>query len=164
MNAIELDIQEKHLNIMKERQIQLSELKTYFNKKNQKRYKEIVTLDMNTFNEIYSKAEMKHKIESLLSLIVSIGKSLEMSCSVKAILLSTKILEEHKKSLNVKLVSRGFVYKLFEFNRTCNFEKDDILKSTNHLSPKKEFYDMIFQKNNNLNLKDFSTYLNFQTD
>ena len=115
MNNIELDIQEKHLNLMKERQIQLSELKSFFIKNNTKRYKEIILLDLSLFEDIFSKSELKQKIENLLSLSFSIGKCLEFNSSFKAILLSCKILEEHKTSI-ASTKTRNYVYKLFEYN------------------------------------------------
>jgi len=164
MNSVQLDIQEKHNTIMRERQIQLSELKLFFNKQNSKRYKDIILLDLEIFDELYSKVELRSKCENLISLIVSIGKVLEMNSSFKTILLSLKIFEEHNKFIQTKPQVKGFVYRLFEYNSSVPYTKNEIIKSTQHVTPKKEFFSLLFKDSDSNKVSDFNSFLNFQTD
>lgn len=174
MNNIELDIQEKNIFLLKERQIQLSELKLYFSQSNNKKYKEVISLNLTLFDEIYSKAEIRLKSETLLSLITSIGKYLELECPLKIILLCIKILEEHKRSIN-KLGNKGFLYKMFEYNSLIPINKDNIIKRLSFTNEKNQFYLMLLSKVCNHNkdndkqgklstFNDFHLYLNYQMD
>ena len=149
---------------MRERQIQLSELKLFFNKQNNKRYKEIILLDLDLYDELYSKVEQRSKCENLLSLIVSIGKVLEMNSSFKTVLLSLKIFEEHNKFIQSKPQVKGFVYRLFEYNSSAPYIKNEIIKSTQHISPRKEFFSLLYKDSEVNKASDFNSFLNFQTD
>ncbi len=55
-------LQNKIMNLVKERQIQLSEIKLYFDKTNTtKLYKDIVKISKEIFEQLYSKSEYKQK-------------------------------------------------------------------------------------------------------
>jgi hypothetical protein len=167
MNSVELDIQEKHRNILKKRQSQLSELKCFFNKDNTERYKDIISLDLTLFEEMYSKSEIRLKVENILSFTSSFAKILELNNSIKTILVGLKVLEEHKKYMITKAPNKGFVYKLFENNTQIPIHKNELLKPSNNItmgSPAKEFYSMLFKDSDSQYLTDFNSYLNFQTD
>jgi len=48
------NVQVKLITISKDRQVQISELKTYFDKNNKIFYKDIVLLNMELINEVFS--------------------------------------------------------------------------------------------------------------
>lgn len=162
MNDVDYDIQEKLMNIMKERQIQLTELKTYFDKQNTKHYKDIIKLNLNKFEDIISKSELNKKCESLLSIAISISKILELNHSVKSILLSLKIMEEHKKHVT-STINKSFVYKIFEDSSLIALNKNPWLKKRNFSYAMTDFYKALFEESDNF-FNDFNNYLNFQTD
>jgi hypothetical protein len=51
---VDIDVQNRISNLVRERQIQISELKIYFDKNNKKLYKDIVLLNLFFFDEIFS--------------------------------------------------------------------------------------------------------------
>lgn len=163
MNDLDFDIQEKLTNVMKERQIQLSELKTYYDKNNDKFYKDIIKLSVNKFEDIIPKTELKLKSENMLSIATSLGKIIELNHSVKTILLALKVMEEHKHFVTTKPQQKSFVYKMFEDTSLIAFNKNEWLKRLNLPSPSKEFYKSLYEDNESF-LMDFNNYLNFQTD
>lgn len=165
MNDVETDIQNKHLELMKERQLQISELKSYFNPCSDKRYKDIVHLDLNAFEEIFSKPQMKLKLEDILSLSLSLAKILEANSSNKVILLALAVLEEHKRYLTTSNSSKkNFIYKIFEHNSVIPLQKNDSIRTCNLVSPAKEFYGALLKDVESPIYEDFNSYLNFQTD
>lgn len=187
MNYVELDIQEKNISILKKRQTQLCDLKTFYNRANTtKRYKDIVLLDLDLIYKIFHKGEIKFKVENILSLSSSIGKVLELNDSIKSILLSISILEEHKRYIdNITLkkskntdIPKNYIYKLFETNYEFPLQKNQNLLKLSYSKNKEEanianedyqinkkFYKLIFDNlNTNNTIDEFNLYLNFQKD
>ena len=94
-----IEVQEKISKIVQQRHEQISEIKLYFDWNNQKFFKGIVKFGQNLkkFETILTKNEYKLKCENFISLSLSIGKIMDLNNSIKTILLSIKIFEEHKK-------------------------------------------------------------------
>jgi hypothetical protein len=50
---MEMEVQNKITNLVRERQIQISELKIYYDKNNKKLYKDIILINLLYFDEIF---------------------------------------------------------------------------------------------------------------
>lgn len=164
MDHISLDIQNKIMNIVKDRQTQINELKVFFNRKTTKLYKDIVRIDQSQFEDLYSKRFIRERVENLLSISASIGKILNLNNSIKTILVATKVFQEHESFTQAQTQSppkRSFIYKMFESNSLCPLVKNPSLLTKNHLPPAKQFYQALFNQETNF-WSDFNSYLNFQ--
>src|SRR5688572_7836328 len=98
----QIENQNKISAMVKERQIQISELKLYFDYKNKKLYKDIICISANLqyFEELFNnKSEFRMRVENLLSLGLSMGKILDLNNPIKTIILGLKIFDEHETYL-----------------------------------------------------------------
>ena len=118
MEIDEFDIQEKISKIVQKRHLQISEIKTYYDRNNTQPYKNIVQLgqNLNKLETIFSKEVYKLKCENIISITLSIGKIMDLNNSIKTILLSIKIFKEHKNYL-IHLINddkKTFIMEMFE--------------------------------------------------
>ena len=93
----QIKVQDKISRLVKLRQEQISELKLYFDSNNAKYYKDIVKLgpNLSKFESMLTKYQLRVKCENIISLGLSLGKTIDLNNAVKTILLSIKIFEEH---------------------------------------------------------------------
>ena len=170
MEIDEFDIQEKISKIVQKRHLQISEIKTYYDRNNKQPYKNIVHLgqNLNKFEAIFSKDENKKKCENIISITLSIGKIMDLNNSIKTILISIKIFKEHKNYLthlnnNDK---KNFITDMFEKNNSIpllqnNFIKERISSnSDNNTSFKKmqKFYESLYGNDSNF-FNDLNDYI-----
>ena len=80
----QIEMQKKISDIVKIRQEQITELKTFYDINNKKLYKEIILFGNNllNFEEFISKGEYRLKCENIFSLALSIGRILDLSNTV----------------------------------------------------------------------------------
>lgn len=164
------DIEEKFVNLMKKRQIQLADLKEYYDKNSNKFYKEIIKITLD-IDKVKTRQEVKERCEDFLSLINSIGKVIDLNNSIVSLFMCVKIFEEHKaytvKNKDNKLL---YVEKLFEDTTSIKFSKNEAFKritlNQNNKSysnkDKVEFYRMLYSETEGFQNIDFSNYLNIQ--
>ena len=90
-----LEIQTLIINIVKDNQIQITDLKSYLDKDNPKFYKDIILINKSeVLEEIYTKSEYRMKyyfnlnrVENFLSLADSLGKVIDLNNSIKTVLM-----------------------------------------------------------------------------
>src|SRR5688500_18528168 len=95
----QFELQNKISSIVKERQTQISELKNFYDRKNKKLYKEMILVasNLSSLEELFNnKLEYRIRVENLFSLSLSLGKVLDLNNSIKTILISLKIFDEHE--------------------------------------------------------------------
>ena len=171
----QIKVQDKISRLVKLRQEQISELKLYFDSNNAKYYKDIVKLGQNLskFESMLTKYQLRVKCENIISLGLSLGKTIDLNNAVKTILLSIKIFEEHinyTKNLKKK-EGKTFITKLFEKNNSIPLNQNELIKERVNISWDKSdsfkklaiFYDSLFKKDLNT-FKDFNDYLIYQKD
>ena len=171
----QIKVQDKISRLVKLRQEQISELKLYFDSNNAKYYKDIVKLGQNLskFESMLTKYQLRVKCENIISLGLSLGKTIDLNNAVKTILLSIKIFEEHinyTKNLKKK-EGKTFITKLFEKNNSIPLTQNELIKERVNISWDKSdsfkklaiFYDSLFKKDLNT-FKDFNDYLIYQKD
>ena len=173
----EIVVQEKITEIVLKRHEQISEIKLYFDRNNQQFYKGIARLGQNLekFGIIYTKDEYKLKCENIISLSLSLGKILDLNNSIKTILLSIKVFEEHKKYINNKSSNdnnKTFISNFFLKNSLIplsqnNFIKERIQQSINNQNDSyiimSKFYKSLFGNDSNF-FNDLHNYYNFQNE
>ena len=172
----EIDSQEKITKIVQKRHEQISEIKLYFDWNNQQLYKGIARLGQNLekFEKIYTKNEYQLKCENIISLTLSIGKIMDLNNSIKTILLSIKIFEEHKNYLNKnnkdKDNSKNFIHKFFDKKNFIPLSQNNFIKERikQNLENKNEsykimtkFYESLFGNDSNF-FHDLDKYYNFK--
>ena len=157
------------------RQEQISELKFYFDSNNNKYYKDIVKFghNLNKFELMLTKYQLRLRCENILSLGLSLGKIINLNNAVKTILIAIKIFEEHVTySKNIKKKEgKTFITKLFEKNNSIPLTQNDLIKERMNITWDKSesfkkmanFYEALFKKDSNF-FKDFNSYLNYQKD
>ena len=171
----QIKVQDKISRLVKLRQEQISELKLYFDSNNAKYYKDIVKLgpNLSKFELMLTKYQLRVKCENIISLGLSLGKTIDLNNAVKTILLSIKIFEEHinyTKNLKKK-EGKTFITKLFEKNNSIPLTQNELIKERVNISWDKSdsfkklaiFYDSLFKKDLNT-FKDFNDYLIYQKD
>ena len=171
----QIKVQDKISRLVKLRQEQISELKLYFDSNNAKYYKDIVKLgpNLSKFESMLTKYQLRVKCENIISLGLSLGKTIDLNNAVKTILLSIKIFEEHinyTKNLKKK-EGKTFITKLFEKNNSIPLTQNELIKERVNISWDKSdslkklaiFYDSLFKKDLNT-FKDFTDYLIYQKD
>lgn len=171
----QIKVQDKISRLVKLRQEQISELKLYFDSNNAKYYKDIVKLgpNLSKFESMLTKYQLRVKCENIISLGLSLGKTIDLNNAVKTILLSIKIFEEHinyTKNLKKK-EGKTFITKLFEKNNSIPLNQNELIKERVNISWDKSdsfkklaiFYDSLFKKDLNT-FKDFNDYLIYQKD
>ena len=171
----QIKVQDKISRLVKLRQEQISELKLYFDSNNAKYYKDIVKLgpNLSKFESMLTKYQLRVKCENIISLGLSLGKTIDLNNAVKTILLSIKIFEEHinyTKNLKKK-EGKTFITKLFEKNNSIPLTQNELIKERVNISWDKSdsfkklaiFYDSLFKKDLNT-FKDFNDYLIYQKD
>ena len=171
----QIKVQDKISRLVKLRQEQISELKLYFDSNNAKYYKDIVILgpNLSKFESMLTKYQLRVKCENIISLGLSLGKTIDLNNAVKTILLSIKIFEEHinyTKNLKKK-EGKTFITKLFEKNNSIPLTQNELIKERVNISWDKSdsfkklaiFYDSLFKKDLNT-FKDFNDYLIYQKD
>ena len=129
----EMETQEKIAKIVQKRHEQLSEIKLNFDWNNQQSYKGIAHFGKNLekLEKLFPKKEYHLKCENIISLTLSIGKVMDLNNSIKTILLSIKIFEEHKNSINSKNNSdshKNFISNLFNKNKLIPLSHNDFIK------------------------------------
>lgn len=170
----QIEMQKKISDIVKIRQEQITELKTFYDINNKKLYKEIILFGNNllNFEEFISKGEYRLKCENIFSLALSIGRILDLSNSVKTLFIAIQIFEEHENFLKQSKISKNFITKIFENNEAVPLLENDFLKERFILNKDKkssnftlinDFYDSLY-KNDSNNFSDFTKYFAFQTD
>ena len=171
----QIKVQDKISRLVKLRQEQISELKLYFDSNNAKYYKDIVKLgpNLSKFESMLTKYQLRVKCENIISLGLSLGKTIDLNNAVKTILLSIKIFEEHinyTKNLKKK-EGKTFITKLFEKNNSIPLNQNELIKERVNISWDKSdsfkklaiFYDSLFKKDLNT-FKDFNDYFIYQKD
>ena len=171
----QIKVQDKISKLVKTRQEQISELKLYFDANNTKYYKEIVKLgnNLSKFETMLTKYQLRLRCENIISLALSLGKTIDLNNAVKTILISIKIFEEHINYKNniKKKEGKTFITKLFEKNNSIPLTQNELIKERVNIfwdksdSFKKmaNFYDSLFKKDSNT-FKDFNSYLTYQKD
>ena len=149
----QIEMQKKISDIVKIRQEQITELKTFYDINNKKLYKEIILFGNNllNFEEFISKGEYRLKCENIFSLALSIGRILDLSNSVKTLFIAIKIFENNEA---VPLLENDFLKERFILNKD---------KNSSNLTLMNNFYDSLY-KNDSNNFSDFTKYFAFQTD
>ena len=173
MEIDEFDIQEKISKIVQKRHLQLSEIKTYYDRNNKHPYKNIVQLgqNLNKFEAIFSRDENKKKCENIISITLSIGKIMDLNNSIKTILISIKIFKEHKNYLthlnnNDK---KTFITQIFEKINSIplsqnNFIKERLLSKegqNDSFNKMKRFYESLYGNDSNF-FNDLNDYYTFE--
>ena len=173
MEIDEFDIQEKISKIVQKRHLQISEIKTYYDRNNKQPYKNIVNLgqNLNKFEAIFSKDENKKKCENIISITLSIGKIMDLNNSIKTILISIKIFKEHKNYLthlnnNDK---KTFITQIFEKINSIplsqnNFIKERLLSKegqNDSFNKMKRFYESLYGNDSNF-FNDLNDYYTFE--
>ena len=171
----EIDPQEKITKIVQTRHEQISEIKIYFDWNNQQLYKGIARLGENLqkLETILTKKEYQLKCENIISLTLSIGKIMDLNNSIKTILLSIEIFNEHKSFLNNKNNSddRTFITKLFSKNNSIPLSQNVFIKErmkinwdeSNSFKKMLKFYESLFGNDSNF-FNDFNNYLTFKEE
>ena len=170
----QIEMQKKISDIVKIRQEQITELKTFYDINNKKLYKEIILFGNNllNFEEFISKGEYRLKCENIFSLALSIGRILDLNNSVKTILIALKIFDEHKYYLKYSKNTKNFISKIFENNPAIPLLQNDFIKeriksnpqnSTSNFKIMYEFYNSLNKNDSNF-YPDFNKYFAFQTD
>lgn len=112
----------------------ISENKLNYDYNNQQFYKGIARLGQNLekFEKIFTKDEYQLKCENIISLTLSIGKIMDLNNSIKTILLSIKIFEEHKNYINIKNTnndnSKSFISNFFKKNNSIPLSQNNTIK------------------------------------
>ena len=173
MEIDEFDIQEKISKIVQKRHLQISEIKTYYDRNNKQPYKNIVQLgqNLNKFEAIFSRDENKKKCENIISITLSIGKIMDLNNSIKTILISIKIFKEHKNYLthlnnNDK---KTFITQIFEKINSIplsqnNFIKERLLSKegqNDSFNKMKRFYESLYGNDSNF-FNDLNDYYTFE--
>lgn len=179
----QVEVQNKLHSLVKERQLQLVELKNLFDYSNKKLYKDVILLadNLKSLEDVLGKSQYRFRVENFYSLNLSLGKILDLNNSVKTILLSLKIFEEHENYLKLNAnyspgsnqSSKSFIYKLFEKNDSIPLIKNDLVKNKflqnkseskdNNYLILKQFYSALYKNDGNF-WTDLNKYLNFQMD
>ena len=171
----QIKIQEKIGKLVRMRQEQISELKLYYDSNNNKYYKDIVNFGPNLtkFETMLTKYQLRLRCENVLSLGLSLGKTIDLNNAVKTVLISIKIFEEHVNYIkNIKKKDgKTFITKLFEKNNSIPLTQNDLIKERVNITWDKSdsfkkmanFYDALFKKDSNF-FKDFNSYLTYQKD
>ena len=171
----QIKIQDKISKLVKLRQEQISELKLYYDSNNNKYYKDIVKFgpNLSKFETMLTRYQLRVKCENIISLGLSLGKTIDLNNAVKTILLSIKIFEEHLNYIkNIKRrEGKTFITKLFEKNNSIPLNQNELIKERVNISWDKSdsfkklaiFYDSLFKKDLN-SFKDFNDYLVYQKD
>ena len=91
----QIKIQDKISKLVRIRQEQISELKLYYDSNNTKYYKDIVKFgpNLSKFETMLKKYQLRLRCENMMSLGLSLGKTIDLNNAVKTILLSIKIFE-----------------------------------------------------------------------
>ena len=172
MEIDEFDIQEKISKIVQKRHLQLSELKTYYDRNNKQPYQNIIQLgqNLNKLENIYSKVEYKLKCENIISITLSIGKIMDLNNSIKTILLSIKIFKEHKNYLvhSINNDKKTFITNMFEKNNSIplsqnNFIKERLLTNNDKsasFQTMQKFYESLYGNDSNF-FNDLNNYYTF---
>ena len=170
----QIKVQDKISKLVKLRQEQISELKLYFDSNNTKYYKDIVEFghNLNKFETMLTKYQLRFKCENIISLGLSLGKTIDLNNAVKTILLCIKIFEEHVNyTKNKKKEGKTFITKLFEKNNSIALTQNDLINERLNITWDKSdsfkkmanFYEALFKKDSNF-FKDFDSYLTYQKD
>ena len=172
MEIDEFEIQEKINKIVQKRHLQISEIKTYYDRNNKQPYKNIVHLGQNLikFEAIFSKDEYQKRCENIISITLSIGKIMDLNNSIKTILISIKIFKEHINYLKHFHINdkKTFITEMFEKINSIplsqnNFIKGRLLpnedKSSSFIKMKR-FYESLYGNDSNF-FKDLNDYYTF---
>ena len=175
----QLDAQEKIIKIVQIRHGQLSEIKTDFDYNNHQLYKGVSPFGQNLhkFEKIFKKKEYQLKCENILSISLSIGKIIDLNNSIKTILISIKIFEEHQKYINNKNNNdnnKTFIINLFKNNSFIPLSQNTFIRErfktninvnnlgnneSNSYKIKHKFYESLFGNDKNF-FNDFNNYYN----
>ena len=130
----EMDSQEKITKIVQKRHEQISEIKIHFDYNNQQFYQGKAHLGKNLekFEKIFTKEEYQLKCENIISLSLSIGAIIDLNNSIKTILLSIKIFEEHKNYLSKNNhnhnKNKNFIHNFFDKKNLIPLSKNNFIK------------------------------------
>ena len=169
----EFDSQEKITKIVQKRHEQISEIKLYYDWNNQQSYKGVVRLGQNLekFEKIFNRNEYQLKCENVISLTLSIGKIMDLNNSIKTILLSIKIFEEHKKYINKNNNNnnKNFIHNFFSKKNSIPLSQNNFIKERlkQNLDIKNEsykimtkFYESLFGNDSNF-FNDLENFYNY---
>lgn len=175
----EEEVQEKITKIVQKRHEQISEIKIYFNWNNKELYKGITPLGENLqkFETIYNKKEYHLKCEDIISLTLSIGKIMDLNNSIKTILLSIKIFEEHKNYINSRNNNdnnkKTYIATLFDKSNSIPLCHNNFLKQRikDHLyfdindsyMNMKKFYESLFGNDSSF-FNDLNNFYNYHNE
>ena len=168
-----IEAQEKIAKLVQKRHEQISEIKLYYDYNNQLFYKGIAHLGQNLeqFEKIFSKNEYQLKCENIISLTLSIGKIMDLNNSIKTLLLSIKIFEEHKNYINSKNNidnSKSFLSNLFKKNNSIPLTQNNFIKERIKLNKEyknesykimSKFYESLYG-NDSTFFNDLNNYFN----
>ena len=169
----EFDSQEKITKIVQKRHEQISEIKLYYDWNNQQFYKGVARLGQNLekFEKIFNRNEYHLKCENVISLTLSIGKIMDLNNSIKTILLSIKIFEEHKKYINKNNNNnnKNFIHNFFSKKNSIPLSQNNFIKERlkQNLDIKNEsykimtkFYESLFGNDSNF-FNDLENFYNY---
>ena len=168
----EIELQKKITTTVTKRHEQLNELKKYYDINNKNEYKDSISFGKNLlyFEHLYNKNDYRFKCENILSLALSLGRVIDLNNSVKTILISLKIFEEHNTYLQNLKTNKNFITKIFEKNEAIPLTQNESIKeriklnSDNNSSSFKmisDFYNSLNTNETNF-YKCFEKYLSFE--
>ena len=176
----QIDAQEKITKLVQKRHEQISEIKLYFDCNNKNFFKGIVKFgqNLNKFEQIFTKKECQLKCENIISLTLSIGKIMDLNNSIKTILLSIKIFEEHKKYIEYidkpnysNNNKNDFITNIFHKKNSIPLSQNNFIKERIEGNIKNEdpsykifskFFNSLFGNDSNF-FTDLNNYCIFQS-
>ena len=168
----EIGLQKKIITTVTKRHEQLNKLKTYYDVNYKKEYKDSISFGKNLlyFEHLYNKNDYRLKCENILSLALSLGRVIDLNNSVKTILISLKIFEEHNTYLQNLKTNKNFITKIFEKNEAIPLTQNESIKERIKLNSdnNSSSFKMISDFYNSLNTNEtnfynyFEKYLSFE--
>ena len=165
------EIKSYYSSVCNERQTQLSELKQLFNNSSQKMYKDMILMTSEVLSIHLDASEIKFRQEAFMSIGLSIGKVINQNNSLKSLLLTLKVLEEHDVYYSKKKQETTFIHQMLEKNSLLPIRHSMALRMHFVADERKEkqfkllssFYGALYKENDNV-IKSFEQYLRFQKD
>ena len=166
------ELQSKIMITVTKRHEQLNEIKKYYSINNTELYKNTINFGkkISLIEQLYTKSDYRFKCENILSLALSLGRVIDLNNSIKTILISLKIFEEHQIFLKNLKLTKNYITKIFENNESIPLTQNELMKerikvnSENNTPSFKMISDFYNSLNNNESnfYKYFEKYLSFE--
>ena len=166
------ELQSKIMITVTKRHEQLNEIKKYYSINNTELYKNTINFGkkISLIEQLYTKSDYRFKCENILSLALSLGRVIDLNNSIKTILISLKIFEEHQIFLKNLGLTKNYITKIFENNESIPLTQNELMKerikvnSENNTPSFKMISDFYNSLNNNESnfYKYFEKYLSFE--